>query len=227
VDGGVGDNQGSFLIASLCEHLIVSDGSAALKEQVHPSTWQLWPPGKGVFSRTHDIIFERVRELSYRRLRDWQGLRQKLHKALTDCGLVDETIDSVLWRLGMSLVSYSYVELAPAPNFPWAGGEQRMPEELIPYVSTIRTDLDTFSLVEVSALMFHGYTLIDHCLSTVQPGLLPEAPPPLKFRFPAGGLFQDWDNPTPMEIERARRHLSVSGSRLGTWRRIYRLLKRC
>jgi hypothetical protein len=75
--------------------------------------------------------------------------------------------------------------------------------------------------------MFHGYTLIDHCLSAVQPGLLPAAPPPLKFSFPAGGLFRDWDNPTPEEIARARRHLSVSGSRLGTWRQIYRLLKRC
>jgi NTE family protein len=227
VDGGVTDNQGTFLIASLCEHLIVSDGSAALKEQVHPSTWQLWPPGKGVFFRAQDIVFERVRELSYRRLRDWQGLRRELRKALTDCGLGDETIDAVVRRLGMSLVSYGYVELAPAPNFPWAGRKQRLPAELIPYVSTIRTDLDTFSLVEISALMFHGYTLIDHCLSTVQPGLLPEAPPPLQFSFPAGGLFRDWDNPTPGEIERARKHLSVSGSRLGTWRQIYRLLKRC
>jgi predicted acylesterase/phospholipase RssA len=190
IDGGVTDNQGAFLIAAICEHLIVSDGAASLKEHVHPSTWQFWPPGKGVLFRAQNIIFERVRELGYRRL-------------------------------------HSYVELEPAPNFPWAHGKQRLPAELIPYVSTIRTDLDTFSLVEVSALMFHGYTLIDHCLSTVQPDLLPEAPPPLKFSFPSGGVFRDWDNPTPQEIERAGRHLSVSGSRLGTWRRIYRLLKRC
>jgi hypothetical protein len=135
VDGGVADNQGVFLIASLCEHLIVSDGSASLKEHVHPSTWQLWPPGRGVFFRAQDIIFERVRELGYRRLRDWQGLRRELRKALDDCGLAAETIDSVLQGLGMTLVSYSYVELEPAPNFPWAGGKQRLPTELIPYVS--------------------------------------------------------------------------------------------
>jgi NTE family protein len=227
VDGGVTDNQGAFLIASICEHLVVSDGSASLKEHVHPSTWQLWPPGKGVFFRAQDIIFERVRELGYRRLRDWQGLRCELRKALDNCGLDAETIDAVVRGLGMSLVSYSYVELEPAPNFPWAGGKQRLPAELIPYVSTIRTDLDTFSLVEISSLMFHGYTLIDHCLSTVQPGLLPEAPPPLRFSFPTGGVFRDWDNPIPKEIERARRHLSVSGSRLGMWRLLYRLLKRC
>jgi predicted acylesterase/phospholipase RssA len=227
VDGGVTDNQGAFLIGSLCEHLIVSDGSASLKEHVHPSTWQLWPPGKGVFFRAQDIIFERVRELGYRRLRDWQGLRRELHKALRNCGLGAETIDAVVQGRGMSLLSYSYVELEPAPNFPWAGGKQRLPAELIPSVSTIRTDLDTFSLVEISALMFHGYTLIDHCLNTVQPGLLAEAAPPLKFSFPTGGAFRDWDNPIPQEIERARKHLSVSGSRLGTWRRVYRLLKRC
>ncbi len=227
IDGGVANNQGAFLIASICEHLIVSDGSASLKEHVHPSTWQLWPPGKGVFFRAQAIIFERVRELGYRRLRDWQGLRRELRNALGNCGLDAETIDTVVQGLGMSLVSYSYVELEPAPNFPWAGGKQRLPAELIPYVSTIRTDLDVFSRVEISALMFHGYTLIDHCLSTVQPGLLPEAPPPLKFSFPTGGVFRDWDNPTRQEIERAERHLSVSGSRLGTWRLIYRLLKRC
>jgi hypothetical protein len=227
VDGGVADNQGAFLIASVCEHLIVSDGSASLKEHVHPSTWQLWPPGRGVFFRAQDIIFERVRELGYRRLRDWQGLRRELHKALDNCGLDAQSIDEVLHGLGMTLVSYAYVELEPAPNFPWAGGKQRLPAELIPYVSTIRTDLDVFSRAEISALMFHGYTLIDHCLSTVHPGLLPKTPPPLKFSFPTGGVFRDWDNPTRQEIERAERHLSVAGSRLGTWRLIYRLLKRC
>jgi hypothetical protein len=180
-----------------------------------------------VFFRAQEIIFERVRELSYRRLRDWQGLRRELRQVLTDFGLGDEKIGAVVRALGMSLVSYSYVELAPAPNFPWEARKQKLPQELIPCVSTIRTDLDTFSLVEISALMFHGYTVIDHCLSTVQPGLLPQAPPPLKFHFPGGGMFEDWDNPTREEIERAWRHLSVSGSRLGTWRRIYRFMKRC
>ena len=226
IDGGVNDNQGGFLIASICEHLIVSDACASLKEHVHPPTWQFWPPGRGVFFRAQDIIFERVRELGYRRLRDWQGLRRKLHKALDENGLDAETIEGIFLGLGMTLVSYSYVELKPPDNFPWPGG-QRLPAQLIPYVSSIRTDLDTFSLVEISALMFHGYTLIDHCLRTVQPGLLPETPLPLKFSFPAGGLFRDWDNPTQQEIERAGRHLSVSGSRVGAWRVLYRLLNRC
>jgi NTE family protein len=227
IDGGVSDNQGGFLIASICEHLIVSDGSASLKEHIHPSTWQFWPPGKGVLFRAQDIIFDRVRELGYRRLRDWQGLRHRLWKDLSNRGLDDETIDAVVRGLGRTLVSYSYVELEPPENFPWRAGKQRLPAELIPYVSTVRTDLDHFSLVEISALMFHGYTLIDHCISTVQPGLLPETAPPLKFSFPAGGVFQDWDNPSTRDIERARRHLSVSGSRLGIWRLVYRLLKRC
>jgi hypothetical protein len=145
IDGGVSDNQGGFLIASICEHLIVSDGSASLKEHIHPSTWQFWPPGKGVLFRAQDIIFDRVRELGYRRLRDWQGLRHRLWKDLTNRGLDDETIDAVVRGLGRTLVSYS----------------------------TVRTDLDHFSLVEISALMFHGYTLIDHCISTVQPAYSP------------------------------------------------------
>jgi hypothetical protein len=123
IDGGVTDNQGAFLIASICDHLIVSDGAASLKEDVHPSTWQLWPPGRGVFFRAQNIIFERVRELGYRRLRDWQGLRRDLRKALDNCGLDADTIDGVLQGLGMTLVSYSYVELEPCPELPLGGGE--------------------------------------------------------------------------------------------------------
>src|SRR5262249_52039443 len=186
-----------------------------------------WPPGRGVFFRAQDIIFERVRELGYRRLRDWQGLRRELDKAVGNCGLGAPRKHAGLPRAWLTPGHYCLRELEPAPNFPWAGGKQRLPAELIPYVSTIRTDLDVFSRVEISALMFHGYTLIDHCLSTVHPGLLPKAPPPLKFSFPTGGVFRDWDNPTRQEIERAEGHLSVAGSRLGTWRLIYRLLKRC
>ena len=109
----------------------------------------------------------------------------------------------------------------------WTPGDQRLPDKLVPFVARVRTDLDSFSMPELSALMFLGYTTIDHCLNAYQRELLPETPPPLKFQFPFGGIFKDWDHPTDEEIERAIAHLRVSGSRLATWRRFYRWRNKC
>jgi hypothetical protein len=166
--------------------------------------------------------------MGYKRLQDWLGLYRRLHRKLADHGLEKEKIESITEDLGMTLKSYSYVELETADTFPWPSEKkQSLPTELMRFVSRIRTDLDCFSLVEISALMFHGYTMIDHCVTAYQPGLLSESVPPLRFSFPAQGLFRDWDNPTQEEIDRAAKHLSVSGSRFGMWRSVNRFLKNC
>lgn len=57
--------------------------------------------------------------------------------------------------------------------------------------------------------------------------LLLACSPPLKFQFPFGGIFEDWDHPTDEETKRAIAHLSVSSSRLAIWRRVYRWTKKC
>jgi NTE family protein len=227
VDGGVFDNQGTRLLSTLCQHLIISDGSASLKEDISPSTWQIWPLGKGVVFRTQEIIYSRVKELGYQMLESRHALYRTLMETLQDHKIDEKKIEQIKQEQGQFLESYSYIELKPRDTFGWLFGKQRLPEKLIPYVSTIRTDLDSFSMQEISALMFHGYTMIDHCLSTYQAELLPASPPPLNFDFPTGGIFKDWDKPTEEEIDRAIAHLSVSTSPFGAWRRLYRFILKC
>ena len=231
-DGGLFDNQGTYPLSKICEHLIVSDGAAALNEDLSPSSWPLWPPRKGLLFRANDIIYDRLRELGYIRLEERHNQLKILVNVLRGHGLPIEDISSIASKFAAEnnirfLASYAYVELNTRPNFPHVPGGQRLPVNLIPYVSTIRTDLDSFSLKEISALMFHGYTLIDNCVRAYQNQLLPKVLPPLKFAFPPGGIFSDWDNPTQEEIEKAKAHLAVSSSRFGTWRYLYRLLKNC
>jgi predicted acylesterase/phospholipase RssA len=209
VDGGVFDNQGTNLLGDICHHLIVSDGSAALRSDLNPSTW-------GVIFRAQDIIYERVRDLGYMRLEDRRQLCDVLAEHLTA-----EQLEEYERTNGPLLRSYSYVELYPSERFGWTAG-QRLPEKLLPLIASIRTDLDQFSRTEISALMFHGYTMIDHGLRAYQPNLLPDEMPPLAFTFLGPGLFADWSNPAEEEIERAAKHLSVSGSRLGIVRRLSR-----
>ncbi len=218
VDGGVFDNQGTYLIGHLCHHLIISDGAGALQEQRQPSTWQLWPPGKGIIFRAQDIIYNRLRDLGYSQLEERRDFSATLLRYVSP----EKMREMEQQRRNAYLRSYSYVELMPPPNFAWIHGEQRLPEELLPLVAAIRTDLDRFSTIEVSALMFHGYTMIDHCLRSYQRELYPEDAPPLRFTLPPGGLFADWSNPTPEEIARAAVHLRFSSSRSGWWRRLRR-----
>jgi predicted acylesterase/phospholipase RssA len=221
VDGGVFDNQGTYLIGHLCHHLIISDGAGALQEQKQPSTWQLWPPGKGIIFRAQDIIYERLRDLGYSHLEERRDFSRTLLRHVSP-----ETMREMEQeRQGPYLRSYSYVELMPPKTFAWIEGEQRLPEELLPLVAAIRTDLDRFSRIEVSALMFHGYTMIDHCLRGYQPELYPDDAPPLRFTLPPGGVFADWSNPTPEEIARAAKHLRVSSARSELYRKLWRRMK--
>lgn len=222
VDGGVFDNQGTYLIGHLCHHLIISDGAGALQEQRQPSTWQLWPPGKGIIFRAQDIIYERLRDLGYSHLEE----RRTFSDTLLQFVGPEKMREMERERQGAYLRSYSYVELMPPEKFAWTAGAQRLPEELLPLVAAIRTDLDRFSPIEISALMFHGYTMIDHCLRAYQRELYPDDAPPLDFTLLPGGVFADWSNPTPEEIARAAAHLRVSSSRSELWRRLSRRMAR-
>jgi hypothetical protein len=286
-----------------------------------PSTWQLFPLGKGVVFRSLDITYERARELGYARLADRyerfcllddvarllgkpelttevldgaKRSRQRVIDVVTEerellrdgsfdaetleklqriwlkqdgdefaesaesktppdasfvaqtsdippeptagnPGLRDEQTAMIRARFVKKLKTtyapyvsgYAYVELTPSKYFYWNNSVPRLPETLIPKVASVRTDLDRFSLKEISALMFHGYSSIDHCLRAYRSDWLPPAPQPFNFTFPGEGIFQDWAAPTDEEIRNAACHLSVSGSRSGVWRRFYRSMKGC
>src|SRR5262245_5663338 len=56
-----------------------------------------------------------------------------------------------LEKYGPYVTGYAYVELAPNVDFRWHPGMPRLPEQLIPFVASVRTDLDRFSSEEISA----------------------------------------------------------------------------
>jgi predicted acylesterase/phospholipase RssA len=309
VDGGVFDNQGTnLLLEKACSSVIVSDGSGALVPHPKPSTWQMFPPGNGVVSRSFNITYERARDLGYIRLADRyerfcmltdfsrliempeiapavvdavRRSHQTFAEAFADPGKllsdpdafvefmkrIDRNLDDAAqpydqellkefrsWRRDLGnatprredrdayvrdqllkkleqyapyVTGYAYVELTPNIDFGWRFDKPRLPEELIPLVASIRTDLDRFSSDEISVLMFHGYTTIDHCLWAYRSDWLPRPVPPSNFSYPGNGIFRDWASPTQDEMAAAARHLSVSRSRFGPWRILYRLIKRC
>ncbi|BCH23245.1 hypothetical protein MesoLjLb_30300 [Mesorhizobium sp. L-8-3] len=311
VDGGVFDNQGThLLLEKACSSVIVSDGCGALASIPKPSTWQMFPPGKGVVSRSFDITYERSRDLGYMRLAN----KYELFCMLTDFSkligmpeLAPAVVDAVWqskqdlagicvdpermfthprefaeelasfmrkridpehngpydeeflkkfksWTPGVDdgeprggaqaiaylrhqllkklekyapyVTGYAYVELTPDADFGWRNDLPRLPEPLIPFVASIRTDLDRFTSEEISALMFHGYTTIDHCLWAYRNDWLAQPQPPSSFTWSGKGIFRNWNAPTQAETIAAARHLSVSSSRLGPWRALHRLLKR-
>ncbi len=314
VDGGVFDNQGThLLLEKACSSVIVSDGCGALVSNPRPSTWQMFPPGKGVVSRSFDITYERSRDLGYMRLANkyelfcmltdfskligmpelapavvdavWQS-RQDLTgfcgdplrmftqpKAFAEefASFMQKRIDpdhsgpydeeflkkfkswtpandqgnqgepgrsaqaiaylrrqllKKLEKYAPYVTGYAYVELTPDADFGWRADLPRLPEFLVPFVASTRTDLDRFSPEEISALMFHGYTTIDHCLWAYRNDWLPQPQPSSNFSWSRKGVFRDWNAPTPEETVAAARHLAVSSSRLGLWRVLYRRLKR-
>jgi predicted acylesterase/phospholipase RssA len=217
VDGGVFDNQGTqFLLNGNCRGLLVSDAAAALERKDRPSTWQLLPPFRGVVSRSRDIIYERSRDLGYARLAD----RHAFTKWLRGLNLLEQAVQSEVPVLD----GYAYVELRPSERFRWDADVGRLPDRLIDSVASIRTDLDSFSEIEISALMFHGYSLIDHCLRAYHPDWIPQPPPAACFKSQAKGISIDWKALNSDEEAKYERHLRASGSRIQPLRIGKRLL---
>ncbi len=214
VDGGVNDNQGTgVLLDGHCPGIIVSDASGALRTVPSPSTWQVFPPGKGVIFRSQNIIYERMRDLGYKRLEE----RFEFSRRLSEAGL----LQSEDLRYLPVLNGYAYVELWPSDSFGWSTNV-RLPETLVSFVSSIRTDLDKFSAIEISALMFHGYTIIDHCIRAYQPEWLPEQSAPLRFSSRVAAICINWEGLTAQERVDYVSHLAVSDSRVGFYRPLRR-----
>lgn len=223
VDGGVFDNQGTqMLLEEKCDRVIVSDAAAALRPDPSPSSWQFFPPRRGVFRRVSDVIYERARDLGYKRLAARQAVGQALAAARN--WMPPNVFDQLRKAVEPVIESYAYVELRPVPRFRWQGGA-RLDERLIDAVARIRTDLDGFSPIEISALMFHGYTVIDHCLRAYRQDWLAELGgplPDLDFRSAVEEINIPWAAMAPSEALVYLHHLRASQSR--SW--ILRWLRR-
>ncbi len=247
VDGGVFDNQGIHdLLDVRCRRIIVSDGAAVLPEDKRPSAWQFisWSTRKGVFFRCQDIVFERVRLLSYQ-------LLLQHRKLFLLCSTAKSIINSpasaeLEKRYGPFLEDFKCIALSDQVRPGWKNPDKlRLPEAIQPLLQSIRTDLDRFTALEISALMFHGYTLVDTEIvgtgadyGIVQNGTIPGggnkrpwsaqawiAPAvSLKFESAESEINIDWANLNEQDKRRYAGHLFVSRSRVFLWRFMYRVI---
>lgn len=164
VDGGVWDNQGLSVFfrdptqdsTELVPYLIVSDASQPLERVRDPRRpYTLFPIQERIETllRSGTITFDRARHGLYDVLRHKWFLR----------------------RLVQFAAFHTLPDMsAPGPydpvySLPFAN-------ELIPLVAGIRTDLDSFSDLEIRTLMYHGYSLANyaifsHCWDVLGPQL--------------------------------------------------------
>lgn len=159
VDGGVFDNQGlDALFDANCTHIICSDASGQMEDELAPS-----PAILPVVGRTNSILMDRVRAQGLRRLSVGSGI-QELCAALEKRGVAKKDIPANVKELG-GLREYCFFHLketfsgtATRPAIP--GPADRGPG-LVYRLSNLRTDLDSFTDIEGYTLMYDGYGLTD------------------------------------------------------------------
>src|SRR5205823_595304 len=124
-----------------------------------------------------------------------------------------------------SIQGYAYIELRPTSAFEWVPNHAKLPDSIIERLAAVRTDLDRFSKIEISALMFHGYTLIDNCLQQYHKadGWVDKFPP-LRFSVSAQMSQIDWANLDADRLRSYERHLDASSSPFSVWRTAKRTL---
>ena len=145
VDGGVHDNQGiEGLLDAKCTDLIISDACGQMDDVPNPSTRMI-----SVLKRSNTVMMDRVREEMYETAAYGQDSRVQ---------------PPVYFHLRQDL---------ERPDLTWIGGKRRDANEQeiggeISYdvvksvqllLSSVRTDLDSFSEVEAQALMADGYLI--------------------------------------------------------------------
>ena len=118
-----------------CDALIVSDASGQMEEKRSPGTFPL-----AVLSRSANIQGFQIRNRNIDLLICWKRMRNH-RREFAFIHLFRDLKDKACFT-----------------------GRNRVPSEYVPALGRIRTDLDQFSDIEIEALMYHGYTLIDYQL---------------------------------------------------------------
>jgi len=150
VDGGVHDNLGTEALGDReCTHFIVSDASGPLSDLPDPSSSAL-----SVLGRMNSILMDRVREEELQRLKDQFGEDSEDHVTVMHL------------RRGLAPTRVRYYkrngELSPKnkPDTSRTSSESfGVPEDIQHLISSIRTDLDSFSEIEAYSLMYDGYRM--------------------------------------------------------------------
>ena len=217
VDGGVYDNQGAqALLDTDCTRIIISDAAAALRPAPNQSRRHV-----KVLARSQEIIYERVRAFGYAQLKLRHNMYRMLERVMSK-HLSTKTMSRWRGELGTLVEGYCYIELLPARGFDYQKEMPYLPSELHRAVANIRTDLDRFSDIEISALMYHGYTLIDHCLQGYNKRWIPNKNEEAMFQCAVPEMQIDWPNLLAEEQAVYDNHLAASGSRFAVWRALRR-----
>lgn len=215
-DGGVFDNQGlRALIQDGCTRIIVSDASSSLKLRGRPSRWLHWPPEDSVLARTFTILYDRVREMGYEMLSQRQALSQ-----LFECArryVPKHKQGEIRQPAGGPFEGYVSVELRTSRD--------ARPTLLSQMLARVRTDVDRFSSIEISALMYHGYTVADQCLRRFQPRWIPLSDVPAAFKTADGDTNINWTALESDVLKAYLEHLAPSHSHWFIYRCFYRLAR--
>jgi hypothetical protein len=155
-DGGVRDNQGfRSVLSEQCDYLICSDASGLLDDIAKPP--KLAVP---VLLRSNSISMDASRawaiQLLYQ-MKENDEIKQMAFFDLEDKVPPDK------------------------PGLPYDAEPNRSDPDLVHLVANIRTDLDYFSDDEISMLMYHGYTLLDHTVKKYAGDLLQGQDVPLQW----------------------------------------------
>ena len=154
VDGGVYDNQGFrvFLTepdvpSERVDYLIASDASKTMAVSASPlPPW--YSPFKlfALLFRSHSITEDRAR---------WEHFALLLYKL--KAGHIRQA-------------AFFHTDTQKHEGAPY-----RLPDEMTRHLARLRTDFDSFSNLEIAALMYHGYTLVNHRVFKHCQDLLPTA----------------------------------------------------
>ncbi len=136
-DGGVFDNQGlDALLAAKCTHIFISDACGQLEDERILGTDMV-----SVIQRANNVMMERIRGMGFAGLE----LQKQVQDGLVQDGLVQ----------GCTFTHLRQVLDGPG-GLPGPGNRDG---GIVYRLSGVRTDLDSFSELEVYALMYHAYTL--------------------------------------------------------------------
>jgi predicted acylesterase/phospholipase RssA len=176
VDGGVHDNQGTrALLDQDCDLLIVSDASGQMESLINPPHGEL-----GVSLRTNSVLQARVRIAQHQELQARVRTGQ-----LRECAFLHLRKDlerAVQSAATIGIVAGTEPILAPGDVTEY-GVERRVQQAL----SSLRTDLDSFTDREAFSLMFSGYKMAEKYLCISGPPVSAEPWPFLAVAEEASG----------------------------------------
>ncbi len=159
-DGGVYDNQGvDALFHNECTHFVISDASGQLEDETILSDKTVQ-----VMMRANDVMMNKIRNETLYRVHAGQIAAVALKTSLeeTPPATVDPGQELVLDNgLTAHALMHLRQEFPNSEAYPFFPPPVDSPQGWVYRLSTLRTDLDSFSDIEANALMYDGYCLAD------------------------------------------------------------------